>query len=150
MSTSKDTPADPFQPRAVILRPANMPAHDRRGGARTIPLVTRRLGARGFINGITIFEPGASVPLHSHNCDESILILEGRAIAEIGGVEYDVAAHEVTYMPANVPHRFRNASNTERMQMLWTYASIDATRTLIATGDTRPIEAEHPATVEGT
>jgi putative monooxygenase len=150
MSTRKGTPADLPSPRSLILRPTKMPAHDRGGGARTIPLVTRRLGVRGFINGITIFEPGASVPLHSHNCDESILILEGRAIAEIDGVEYDVAAHEVTYMPANVPHRFRNASTTEPMQMMWTYASIDATRTIIATGDTRPIEAEHRVTGEGT
>lgn len=144
MSTSHD-PHDPLKQRPVILRPNSLPAHDRGGGARTIPLVTRAAGATSFINGITVFEPGAAVPLHTHNCEESIMIIEGRAIAEIDGIEYEVNTHDVTFLPANVPHRFRNASNTERMQMLWTYASTRATRTIVATGDTRPIDAEHGA-----
>jgi len=42
---------------AAILRPSEIPARER-GGARTIPLVTRKVGATAFINGITIFEPG--------------------------------------------------------------------------------------------
>ena len=134
---------DPFTPRPVILRPATLIARDRGGGARTIPLVTRSVGATGFINGITIFDPGAAVPLHCHNCEESILILEGRAIAEIDGVEYSVDTHDVTFLPANVPHRFRNASDLLPMRMLWTYASVAATRTIIATGDTRSIDSEH-------
>ncbi|TIY03399.1 MAG: cupin domain-containing protein, partial [Mesorhizobium sp.] len=29
------------------------------------------------------------------------------------------------------------------MKILWIYASVEATRTLIATGDTRRIDAEH-------
>jgi len=135
-------PGEPSVPRPIILHPAEMATHDRGGGARTIPLVTRSLGARGFINGITIFEPGAAVPMHCHNCEESIVILEGNAIAEIDGVEYDVATNDTTFLPANIPHRFRNASKTERMCMLWTYGSVDATRTIMATGDTRTIDAE--------
>jgi quercetin dioxygenase-like cupin family protein len=133
--------------RPVILRPAEIPARDRGGGARTIPLVTRGIGATGFINGITIFDPGASVPLHSHNCEESVMVLEGRAVVEIDGTEYEVGTHDVTFLPANVPHRFRNASTTERMRILWTYASIEATRTIVATGDTRTIDAEHHAKI---
>jgi putative monooxygenase len=143
------TSYDPFKSRPVILRPSGIIPRDRGGGARTIPLVTRSVGATGFINGITIFDPGASVPLHAHNCEESINIIEGTAIAEIHGVEYEVATHDVTFLPANIPHRFRNASSTEPMRMVWTYASIDATRTIIATGDTRTIDAEHRLHVKG-
>jgi quercetin dioxygenase-like cupin family protein len=134
---------DPFSPHPLILRPANLPAHDRGGGARTIPLVTRATGAVSFINGITIFDPGASVPFHRHNCDESIMIIEGRAIAEIDGTEYELTTHDTTFLPAGVPHRFRNASQTESMRMLWIYGAVDANRTLVATGETRPIDAEH-------
>src|SRR5262249_10804979 len=108
----------------VILRPAEIPSHDRGGGARTIPLVTRAVGAISFISGITVFEPGASVPLHRHNCEESIVILEGTAIAEIDGIEHEVATGDTTFMPANIPHRFRNASTTAPMRMLWTYGSV--------------------------
>jgi putative monooxygenase len=127
----------------LVLRPGQLRVHDRGGGARTIPLVTRAAGASSFINGITVFDPGASVPFHRHNCDESVMIIEGRAVAEIDGVEYELSTFDTTFLPANVPHRFRNASATESMRMLWIYGSVDATRTLVATGETRPIDAEH-------
>jgi putative monooxygenase len=129
----------------AILRPAEIPARERGGGARTIPLVTRKVGATAFINGITVFEPGAAVALHSHNCDESVMIIEGHAIVEIDGVEHQAGPDDTTFLPANIPHRFKNASATERMRIFWTYASVEATRTIIATGDTNTIDAEHEA-----
>jgi putative monooxygenase len=133
--------------KPAVLRPSEIPARQRGGGAKTIPLVTRRTGSTSFINGITIFEPGAAIPMHFHNCEESVLMLEGTAVAEIAGVEYPVVAGDVTFIPANIPHRFRNASNTDGMKILWTYASIGATRTLIETGDTRSIDEEHKAAI---
>ena len=133
--------------RPAVLRPSEIPARQRGGGARTIPLVTRRTGSTSFINGITIFEPGAAIPMHRHNCEESVMLLEGTAIAEIDGVEYPIQAGDITFIPANLPHRFRNVSDTEGMKILWIYASIDATRTLIETGDTRSIDEEHKAPV---
>lgn len=133
--------------KPAVLRPSTIPARQRGGGAKTIPLVTRRTGSSSFINGITIFEPGAAIPLHSHNCEESVLLLEGTAIAEIDGVEYPIEAGDITFIPAEIPHRFRNVSATEGMKILWTYASVNATRTIIATGDTRSIDDEHLAPV---
>jgi mannose-6-phosphate isomerase-like protein (cupin superfamily) len=128
---------------ATIIRPSQLPARERGGGVRTIPLVTRAHGATTFINGITIFDPGAAVSLHCHNCEESVVILEGHAIVEIDGHEFDMGPQETTFLPANVPHRFRNASSTESMRILWTYGSVNANRTIVATGDTRRIDAEH-------
>ncbi|MFC7398526.1 cupin domain-containing protein [Chelatococcus sp. GCM10030263] len=131
--------------KAAILRPEEIPARDRGGGAKTIPLVTRKTGATAFINGITIFAPNAAIPLHSHNCDESVMLLEGRAFAEIDGVQHELQPGDTTFIPANLPHRFINRSSTEAMKILWIYASIDATRTIIETGDTRSIDEEHKA-----
>jgi quercetin dioxygenase-like cupin family protein len=129
--------------KAQILRPSEMPAHARGGGARTIPLVTRAIGSASFINGITEFEPGAAIPFHSHNCEESVMLLEGEAIAEIDGVDHPLQAGDVSFIPPGVPHRFRNLSDSKGMKILWTYATVDATRTLVETGETRPIDAEH-------
>ena len=98
-------------------------------------------------NGITIFEPGAAIQMHTHNCEESVLMLEGSAVAEFDGVEYPVNAGDITFIPPGIPHRFRNVSATDGMRILWTYASIDATRTLVETGDTRSIDDEHKAPV---
>jgi quercetin dioxygenase-like cupin family protein len=130
---------------AAVLRPSERPIADRGGGARTIPLVTPGSGARQLLNGITIFDPGAAIGQHFHNCEESVMVLEGDAIAVLDGVEHRLGAGDTTWIAAGVPHFFRNASATEAMRIFWTYASIEATRTLVATGETRPVAAEHAA-----
>ena len=136
------TTATNLQPR--LLRPSELKSHDRGGGARTTPLVSPAIGAQGFINGITEFAAGASVPFHSHNCEESVVLLEGEAVMETeGGPSYPVRPFEATWIPPNVSHRFRNVSADKPMKILWTYASPQATRTISATGETRPVSAEH-------
>jgi len=126
-----------------IFHPSEIPAVARGGGVKTIPLLTAKTGARSFINGVTTFPPNGSVPLHKHNCDESVLVLECNAVAEIAGDEHVLAEGDVTYIPEGVHHRFRNVSRTNDMKILWTYASIDADRTIIETGETRRIDDEH-------
>jgi putative monooxygenase len=129
--------------RPGIFRPDEIEAHDRGGGARTIPLVNRASGTTSFINGITIFEPGAAIPLHMHDCEESVMLLEGNAIAEIDGERHALKPQDTTFIPAGLPHRFINASSSEPMKILWIYANLNATRTILETGDTRTIDAEH-------
>jgi putative monooxygenase len=132
-------------PRPAILAVADLPVTERGGGARTIRMVTRELGSEQFLNGITSFKPGAAIPLHSHNCEESVIILEGSAVFELDGVEHPMGRYDATWIPAEVPHRFRNASETDELKIFWTYASVEATRTLTATGETRSIASEHQA-----
>ncbi|AXB41462.1 cupin domain-containing protein [Amycolatopsis albispora] len=128
---------------AAVLRPAELTAFSRGGGAATIPLVTRARGATVFLNGQTLFEGGAGIPLHTHNCPESVVILQGDAVVEIDGTEHRLTTFDTTYVDAGVPHRFRNASATEPMRILWTYASVEATRTIVETGVTTRVDAEH-------
>jgi quercetin dioxygenase-like cupin family protein len=126
----------------TVLRPSEIKPHERGGGARTIPLVTRKIGSTSMLNGITEFAPNAAIPLHTHNCEESVMVLEGDAIAELDGIQHRMGANDTTWVPAGVPHRFINASDTNRMRIFWIYASVDATRTIVATGDTRSIDSE--------
>ncbi|QDA36938.1 cupin domain-containing protein (plasmid) [Paracoccus liaowanqingii] len=126
----------------AILRPDQLPVNDRANGARTIPLVTRSCGSTSLINGITAFDPGAKIGIHFHNCEESVLILEGDAVAEIDGQRHQLRAGDTTWIPANVPHRFLNESQ-ELMRIFWTYATVDATRTMVATGIEQSIDDEH-------
>jgi quercetin dioxygenase-like cupin family protein len=129
--------------KAAVLRPDQIKSHDRGGGARTTPLVVPSVGATRFINGITEFAPGTAIPFHSHNCEESVMLLSGHAYLDIDSQEHELKPFDTTWIPPNVPHRFRNRSETEPMKILWIYASVDATRTLTETGETRPITAEH-------
>jgi quercetin dioxygenase-like cupin family protein len=129
--------------KAAVLRPSQMATHDRGGGASTTPLVGPSIGAGAFINGITSFEPGTEIPFHSHNCEESVLLLEGDAVLDIDGQVIALRPLDTTWIPPLVSHRFRNLSATKPMKIFWTYARVDATRTLTETGVTRFVSAEH-------
>ena len=128
---------------ALLLRPSLLKTYERGGGARTTPLVGPLTGASVFINGITSFDPGVAIPFHSHNCEESVVLLEGDAVMEVDGEEYHLQVLDTTWIPANVSHRFRNLSQTKPMKILWIYASLDATRTLTDTGITSSVSMEH-------
>jgi quercetin dioxygenase-like cupin family protein len=128
--------------RAAILRTATIAPHERGNGARTIPLVTSGCGSTSILNGITEFDPGGSIALHAHNCEESVIVLEGEAVLHLDGAEYRLATAEATFIAADVPHFFRNASQTEKMRIFWTYASIDATRISGTDGQVRRIDEE--------
>jgi quercetin dioxygenase-like cupin family protein len=132
-----------MSPTPVVLRPREIAPRERGGGARTYPLVNARIGSQRTLSGITEFEPGAAIALHFHNCEETVMVLEGEAVAEIAGVEHALGATDTTWIPAGVHHRFRNASATARMRIYFTYASIDANRTIVATGVTTRIDEEH-------
>ena len=128
--------------KAAILRPDQLPVNDRGNGARTIPLVTRKCGSTSMINGITAFEPGAKIGVHFHNCEESVMILEGEAVAEIDGTRHHLKAGDTTWIPSNTPHRFLNESD-KLMRIFWIYADINATRTMVASGVEQTIDEEH-------
>jgi quercetin dioxygenase-like cupin family protein len=138
--TSRQSPSS-----AVLLRIADMKAYRRADGVLTTPLVSSSNGARNFITGITELAPGAEVPFHHHDCEESVMLLEGEAAIDVEGREHRLRPLDSTLVPPHVPHRFRNLSTTRRMRILWIYGSRAATRTLEATGETHPVSAEHVA-----
>ncbi len=129
--------------KASILRPANIAVRERGNGARTIPLVNALIGSRKMLSGITEFDPGAAIALHYHNCEEAVIVLSGQGFAEVDGREFSVAALDTTWIPPGIHHRFRNTSSSEKMRIYWTYSSIDADRTIVATGVTTRIDVEH-------
>ena len=84
---------------------------------------------------MTVFSPGTGIPLHSHNVEESVLVYEGEATAVVGDDEFDLVAGQATWVPAGVPHCFRNRGEGT-MTIYWVYGGRDVTRTITATGET--------------
>lgn len=95
-------------------------------------IFTKSLPATPMWGGRTAF-PGAS-PIAAG--------IPGAAIAEIDGVCHRLGTFDTTCIPAPVPHRFITPTDRPR-RFFWTYASLETTRTMLATGQTRTIEAEH-------
>src|SRR5918995_5701055 len=90
--------------RGKVLRTADLPVIDRARGVKTQPLVMGERGSVSLTMGISTFQPDSVIPLHTHNVEEAITILEGEAIAIIDGREFPVRPHDTTFVPPGVPH----------------------------------------------
>jgi quercetin dioxygenase-like cupin family protein len=132
----------PAEPN-LLIHPDEVERFDRGGGVATLPYVGKwNSGTAVITTGQTVFQPGTGLPLHSHNVEESVLILEGEATAEIDGRLFDLEAGQATWVPAGIPHRFFNRGQ-DVMRIYWVYGGRDVTRTITATGETFEHLSEH-------
>jgi HTH-type transcriptional repressor of puuD len=120
----------------MVLHPGEIEQFDRGTGVKTIPLVGK-WNAEGnrVTTGITVFEPGTAIPLHTHNVEETVMVLEGEATAVVGENSFELLAEDVTWVPSGIPHCFSNRGEG-RMRIYWVYGGRDVTRTIVATGET--------------
>jgi HTH-type transcriptional repressor of puuD len=121
---------------AMVLRAGSIERFDRGAGVVTLPYVGKWNAEGNLVTtGITVFEPGTAIPLHTHNVEESVLILEGEATAVVDGESWNLTTGDATWVPAGVPHRFANRGQGV-MRIYWVYGGREVTRTLVATGET--------------
>jgi HTH-type transcriptional regulator, repressor for puuD len=121
---------------AMVMRAGGIERFDRGAGVATLPYVGKWNAEGNLVTtGITVFEPGTAIPLHTHNVEESVLVLEGAAAAVVGDDRFDLEAGDATWVPAGVPHRFANRGQG-RLRIYWVYGGREVTRTIVATGET--------------
>ena len=118
------------------MRPGEVEVVDRGTGVRTLPYVGKWNTSDNVVtSGVTVFDPGTGIPLHTHNVEETVLVLEGEARAVVGDEEYELVAGDATRAPAGVPHRYAN-SGSGQMRIFWAYGGRHVTRTICETGVT--------------
>ena len=79
------------------------------------------LGAEGICGGYGLFEPGARLPCHRHEFDESITIIQGVATCIVEGRRYELSGNATALVPQGRCHYFINLTQ-EQMAMIWVYA----------------------------
>jgi quercetin dioxygenase-like cupin family protein len=69
-------------------------------------------GQRGGYNnltiGITETFPGGAPPMHSHEGEESHVLLEGDIVYALGDTLFTISGPYIVNIPAGVPHAFKN------------------------------------------
>jgi mannose-6-phosphate isomerase-like protein (cupin superfamily) len=120
----------------TVIRCADVELLGRGGGVVTTPLITRWSDDSALVvTGMSEYPTGTGAPLHLHNCDEHVTLLEGEAEVEIDGEITPLRPYDTTYVKAGVPHAFRNTGEGV-MRILWVYPSTHVTRTFMDTGRT--------------
>jgi quercetin dioxygenase-like cupin family protein len=75
-------------------------------------LVTRTMGSGAFAQFLHVSPPGTGVPMHiHHNEDESMYIVEGEVVAQVGDAALTCRSGDSLMLPRGVPHGWRVAGD---------------------------------------
>jgi len=75
-------------------------------------------GPQGIVNtedlnlGIVEFDKDKTSLTHSHEVEESLYVLAGKGIVEVGGTNFSVKKGDFLYVPANTEHSIMTGNNS--------------------------------------
>jgi quercetin dioxygenase-like cupin family protein len=79
-------------------------------------------GARGICGGYGVYEPGARLPCHRHEFDESVTVVQGTATCVVEGRRYELSGNATVLAPEGRCHYCINLT-LEPMAMIWAFAA---------------------------
>ena len=80
------------------------------------------VGARNVEVVLGVIQPNEGAAPHAHPGIEQVCyVLEGRAVAEVGGAKREVGPGDCCFFPADVPHKF-TALGDEPVRLLVIYS----------------------------
>jgi quercetin dioxygenase-like cupin family protein len=71
-------------------------------------LITKDIGAENFAMRLFEMNPGGHSPLHSHDWEHEVFVLEGEGVVVAGSEEIEFKAGDAIFVPPNEKHQFKN------------------------------------------
>lgn len=96
-----------------IFHYTNVEAKDAQGGSNKLSvrwLITKETGAENFAMRLFEMEAGGNSPLHNHNWEHEVFILEGEGTVVGGQEEKKFKTGDVIFIPSNEKHQLKNNS----------------------------------------
>jgi mannose-6-phosphate isomerase-like protein (cupin superfamily) len=98
-----------FSDYAVTI--AQMPVINPGPGEYVHVMEGQRHGYKNLTIGITETFPGGAPPMHSHEGEESHVLLEGDILYALGDTMFTIKAPYIVNIPPGMPHAFKNIGN---------------------------------------
>jgi quercetin dioxygenase-like cupin family protein len=76
-------------------------------------LLSKKMGTPNFAMREFTVEPGGRTPLHTHEWEHEVYILEGEGVAVSTEGEKHLTAGSVVFVPVGELHQFRNTGGSE-------------------------------------
>ena len=95
-----------------ILHHTDIEAKDAEGGSRKLKvrwLITKETGAKNFAMRLFEMDAGGNSPLHTHNWEHEVFILEGEGVVVGGKEEKKFKAGDAIFIPPNEKHQLRSS-----------------------------------------
>ena len=80
------------------------------GGYTRFPIVDRAVGSVHQTVAVAELAPRGHVQLHSHAHEEAIYVLEGNLVLNVAGVDEELSADDLAFVPFGVAHALVNRS----------------------------------------
>ncbi len=113
-----------------IIRDAELEFQLRAPGIKAKQWISHEMGAGAITLSEIIMEPGTSLPLHTHKVEEALFIIEGIAIAILGGETCTLEAKSMILAPAGVRHLLANRTQ-KPMRFLAFYPAVQVQRDVV-------------------
>ncbi len=102
------TPADMKFYSSHAVKAEDLPVINPGPGEYVHVMEGQRNGYNNLTIGITETFPGGAPPMHSHEGEESHVLIEGDVLYALGDTIFTIKAPYIVNIPAGVPHAFKN------------------------------------------
>ena len=117
-------------PKAKFVPFDSVEGQNKRPGVVLTSLVDGDTGATKISSGVAEFAVGAKAPMHYHDAEESVIVVEGEGLMVINGEEHIVTPNDAAFISPGAHHSIANHGN-QPYKISWTYASINWSTTTV-------------------